>query len=662
MNLYNVNNIGDSSRTINGKHSDLFGQYYIGETIGSGGFAKVKCGQHIATNIDVAIKIMDKECLGDDLHRAKVEIETLMDLQHQHICRLLHVMETESRIYLIIEYCNGGELFDYIVQHDRLDEKETRKIFRQLISALSYIHAKGYAHRDIKPENILLDSERNVKLIDFGLCANPCGGLNANNLRTACGSPAYAAPELISGKEYNGSSIDMWSAGVLLYTVLCGYLPFDHENASRIYHKILNEDFDRPAHLSPNAIDLINRLLEKDPSKRLKMNEVIIHPFMTDDGNSSMEFHSVYDGQVSDDVFDYLSQLYKMSREEVKERVVDEKRIFQKARPTLNDNCLANITIEMDHESVNRRRIREHYNRNFSIIERRRLCTYAYSRALHFHANTSYFMSTFNILHMKMSLDKNYQLKFPTDIRRSIELFNNLRSIYHEGVGEVHLNKKQVPPEANLLLPNRFVTPTKYSQIEPDENREPLTPKKIEVFGDGTNSICTFYTPAIHSNKSSTKRRLGKAMNAMKNIIHWDLERTPTNGRNGHFIECNSTNKPSKQYFHQTTNELEQKKKPRKLRDTNNIVPINHNDNADDLNSKLLSIITSLHLDCSRCSYTTRIFIKDDWGKTVLAFDMEIVQLPNNYFGVKGKRVIGDIWNYKGTFKNIIQKLANVTS
>ncbi|KAF2345306.1 Protein kinase domain, partial [Trinorchestia longiramus] len=177
----------------------LESQYELHQTIGSGGFAKVKAATHLLTGHKVAIKIMDKKQLGDDLPRIYQEIEAMKLLDHEHICRLYQVLETASKIYMVLEYCPGGELFDYIVERDRLEEEEARLFFRQIVSAVSYIHQMGYAHRDLKPENLLLDDDQRLKLIDFGLCANPAGGL-AQHLATCCGSPAYAAPELVSGR------------------------------------------------------------------------------------------------------------------------------------------------------------------------------------------------------------------------------------------------------------------------------------------------------------------------------------------------------------------------------------------------------------------------------------------------------------------------------
>jgi serine/threonine protein kinase len=191
------------------------------------------------------------------------------------------------------KYCPGGELFDYIVAKDRLSESEARFFFRQIISALAYIHSKGYAHRDLKPENLLLDDNQCLKLIDFGLCAKPKGGME-NLLSTCCGSPAYAAPELICGKNYLGAEADLWSMGVLLYALLCGYLPFDDDNINLLYKKIQTGKYELPAWLSPDSIALLQDLLQIDPKKRITMPQLVYHPWVLKGYSSSVDWQTRY--------------------------------------------------------------------------------------------------------------------------------------------------------------------------------------------------------------------------------------------------------------------------------------------------------------------------------------------------------------------------------
>ncbi|CAJ1052151.1 maternal embryonic leucine zipper kinase isoform X1 [Xyrichtys novacula] len=294
---------------------ELHKYYEIYETIGSGGFAKVKLGRHILTGEKVAIKIMNKKDLGDDLPRVKVEIEAMKNLSHQHVCRLYHVIETSTQIFMVLEYCPGGELFDYIIAKDRLSEEETRVFFRQIVSAMAYVHSQGYAHRDLKPENLLIDEDHNLKLIDFGLCAKPKGGLGYE-LMTCCGSPAYAAPELIQGKAYIGSEADVWSMGVLLFALLCGYLPFDDDNCMILYRKITRGKYDNPQWLSPGSVLLLNQMMQVDPKRRLTVRQLLDHPWVTKDYNSPVEWHSRQPlGHIDEDCITEMAVNMKRSRQ-----------------------------------------------------------------------------------------------------------------------------------------------------------------------------------------------------------------------------------------------------------------------------------------------------------------------------------------------------------
>lgn len=239
----------------------------------------MKLATHILTGEKVAIKIMDKRSLGENLHRVRVELDALQTLSHQHISQLYQVLETESHFFLVVEYCSGGELFDHIVEKNRLSEKEARAAFRQIVSAVAYLHSLGFVHRDLKPENVLLDKDLNMKLIDFGLCAKPNGGLKGF-LYTSCGSPTYAAPELVLGKKYLGHEVDVWSMGVLLYALLCGFLPFDDDKIDTLYKKILDGKYEEPSWLTMESRRLIKSMLQIDPKKRIKVDELLNHSWV----------------------------------------------------------------------------------------------------------------------------------------------------------------------------------------------------------------------------------------------------------------------------------------------------------------------------------------------------------------------------------------------
>lgn len=176
----------------------------------------------------------------------------------------------------MMEYCNGGELFEYIVANNRIKEKEACRFFQQIISGVEYIHKLNVVHRDLKPENLLLDYNMNIKIVDFGLSNTYKDG---QMLKTACGSPCYAAPEMIAGKRYNGLQVDIWSCGVILFAMLCGYLPFEDANTSNLYKKILNGDFQIPKFVSNEARDILKGILNTDPQKRFTIEDIRNHPW-----------------------------------------------------------------------------------------------------------------------------------------------------------------------------------------------------------------------------------------------------------------------------------------------------------------------------------------------------------------------------------------------
>uniref|UniRef100_A0ABK0L3I5 non-specific serine/threonine protein kinase n=1 Tax=Rattus norvegicus TaxID=10116 RepID=A0ABK0L3I5_RAT len=208
------------------------GNYRLLKTIGKGNFAKVKLARHILTGKEVAVKIIDKTQLNSSsLQKLFREVRIMKVLNHPNIVKLFEVIETEKTLYLVMEYASGGEVFDYLVAHGRMKEKEARAKFRQIVSAVQYCHQKFIVHRDLKAENLLLDADMNIKIADFGFSNEFTFG---NKLDTFCGSPPYAAPELFQGKKYDGPEVDVWSLGVILYTLVSGSLPFDGQNLKQI--------------------------------------------------------------------------------------------------------------------------------------------------------------------------------------------------------------------------------------------------------------------------------------------------------------------------------------------------------------------------------------------------------------------------------------------
>ena len=269
-----TNMINNNNDVLRPRLSDgsRIGNYQIVKTLGEGSFGKVKLAYHITTGQKVALKIINKKVLAksDMQGRIEREISYLRLLRHPHIIKLYDVIKSKDEIIIVFEFAQN-ELFDYIIQRDKMSEQEARRFFQQIISAVEYCHRHKIVHRDLKPENLLLDEELNVKIADFGLSNIMTDG---NFLKTSCGSPNYAAPEVISGKLYAGPEVDVWSCGVILYVMLCRRLPFDDESIPILFKNISNGVYILPKFLSPGAANLIKRMLIVNPLNRISINEI----------------------------------------------------------------------------------------------------------------------------------------------------------------------------------------------------------------------------------------------------------------------------------------------------------------------------------------------------------------------------------------------------
>ncbi|KAI1123224.1 hypothetical protein F5Y10DRAFT_56771 [Nemania abortiva] len=303
--------------------SSRFGDYYLGNTIGEGEFGKVKLGWKQDGGVQVAIKLIRRDSVGSNPTRlAKIyrEVSILRGLSHPNIVRLHEMSETERHIGIVLEYASGGELFDYILNHRYLKDHAARRLFAQLISGVGYLHKKGIVHRDLKLENLLLDRNRNIIITDFGFAntfdasdelteeeelnlpdrdfvkrtgldkTKPNGMRRGDLMQTSCGSPCYAAPELVvSDSLYTGRKVDVWSCGVILYAMLAGYLPFDDDpdnpegdNINLLYKYIVNTPLTFPEYVTPHARDLLRRILVPSPRKRADLFEVARHSWLSE--------------------------------------------------------------------------------------------------------------------------------------------------------------------------------------------------------------------------------------------------------------------------------------------------------------------------------------------------------------------------------------------
>ncbi|XP_012862350.1 hormonally up-regulated neu tumor-associated kinase [Echinops telfairi] len=286
------------------QHHKRVGNYLIGSRkLGEGSFAKVREGLHVLTGEKVAIKVIDKKRAKKDTYvtknlRREGQIQQM--IRHPNITQLLDILETENSYYLVMELCPGGNLMHKIYEKKRLEEAEARRYIRQLISAVEHLHRAGVVHRDLKIENLLLDEDNNIKLIDFGL--SNCAGIlgYSDPFSTQCGSPAYAAPELLARKKY-GPKIDVWSIGVNMYAMLTGTLPFTAEPFSlrALYQKMVGKEMNPlPTQLSTGAITFLRSLLEPDPVKRPNIQQALANRWLNENYTGKVPCNITYPNRI----------------------------------------------------------------------------------------------------------------------------------------------------------------------------------------------------------------------------------------------------------------------------------------------------------------------------------------------------------------------------
>jgi calcium/calmodulin-dependent protein kinase I len=267
------------------KPKGIKAMYSIGGKLGSGGFAVVRKCKRRSDNKVFALKVINKKNLDeDDLSILESEVSIMRQISHENIVSLYDVFDSRSKMCLVLDLLEGGEVFDRIIEKGHFSEKDAARSFGQMVAALAYLHSKKIVHRDLKPENLLFASKNNeadLKLIDFGLA----GSCAHKPLKTPCGTPNYVAPEILKRQPY-GTQVDMWSAGVILYIILCGFPPFYDENddMGRLYRKIKRADYDMPSpywdNISDLAKDLIRKLLNPDPKKRLTAQQTLRHKWV----------------------------------------------------------------------------------------------------------------------------------------------------------------------------------------------------------------------------------------------------------------------------------------------------------------------------------------------------------------------------------------------
>ncbi|KAJ0620660.1 putative protein kinase CAMK-CAMKL-CHK1 family [Helianthus annuus] len=285
-----IQHAGDESTS----EKTLFGKYEVGRLLGYGAFAKVYHARDVHTEQSFAIKAINKQRIikGGLAANVKREISIMRRLRHPNIVRLLEVLANKKKIFFVLEFAKGGELFNKVAK-SRFSEDLSRRYFQQLISAVGYCHSRGIFHRDLKPENLLLDENWNLKVTDFGLSAVTEQIRPDGLLHTLCGTPAYVAPEILLKNGYDGAKVDIWSCGIILFVLNSGYLPFNDPNLMVMYKKICSGEFRVPRWTSPDLKRLLFRLLDTNPKTRITVDEIINDPWFRI-GYTEVKFHHDY--------------------------------------------------------------------------------------------------------------------------------------------------------------------------------------------------------------------------------------------------------------------------------------------------------------------------------------------------------------------------------
>ncbi|XP_058434079.1 maternal embryonic leucine zipper kinase isoform X2 [Marmota monax] len=610
-------------------YDELLKYYELYETIGTGGFAKVKLACHILTGEMVAIKIMDKNALGSDLPRVKTEIDALKNLRHQHICQLYHVLETANKIFIVLEYCPGGELFDYIISQDRLSEEETRVVFRQIVSAVAYVHSQGYAHRDLKPGNK-----------DY-------------HLQTCCGSLAYAAPELIQGKSYLGSEADVWSMGILLYVLMCGFLPFDDDNVMALYKKIMRGKYDVPKWLSPSSILLLQQMLQVDPKKRISMKNLLNHPWIMQDYNCPVEWQSKNPFiHLDDDCVTELSVHNRNNRQTMEDLIslwqydhltatylllLAKKARGKPVRLRLPFSCgPANATPKSKNLSLEDVTSDENYVAG--------LIDYEWCEDNLSTPQTPQFTK-----HWTESNDLESKSLTPVLCKSSANKLKNKENVYTPQSAvkneecfvfpepKTPVNKNHHKREV-LTTPNHYTTPSKARNQYLKE-----TPVKTPGNSAGRDKLMTSVI--------SPERRC-RSVELDLNQAH--MEDTPKRKGTKVFGSLERGLDKVITVLTRSKRKGTAKDGPRRLKLHYNVTTTRLV-NPDQLLNEIMSILPKKHVDYVQKGYTLKCQTQSDFGKVTMQFELEVCQLQKpDVVGIRRQRLKGDAWVYKRLVEDIL--------
>lgn len=658
-------------------------RYRLQETVGSGGFAKVKLATHILTGEKVAIKIMDKKALGDDLPRVKTEIKAMKELVHQHICTLYEVIETTNKIFMVLEYCPGGELFDYIVAKDRLQEEEARMFFRQIVSAVAYIHHKGYAHRDLKPENLLLDEDQSLKLIDFGLAAKPKGGMK-EQLQTCCGSPAYAAPELVSGRSYIGSEADIWSMGVLLYALLCGFLPFDDENVAHLYKKIQKGEYEEPSWLTPGSRQLLRQMLQVHPKKRITMKELLKNEWLMKGFDVPIDWDTKCEKeQLNVDCITEMAVYHNVSKKEMTSTI---KKWEYNDTTAIYFLLLANKyngrNLRLPHRTnplteKNGELIEEPVYENFTPKNRDHLRVAATTSSPFTFSSMedgledieSYSLSGRQESPMMRRRQRGGSQRASRPVSEYSCSSQSSKGYPNDPQARNSTNKENYQDDGVFVRPSGypFKTPNKYktkgghtksSSVKGPSSKQPVVPTLSLPVPNATPVASNRENLSSSMDFADIKKAVSMEDSLDKVILEGELQKTKFGGSAKKLFGS----------FEKGLDKMIDLLSPRKRNDSSQLIPrkikalynvsTTSSLTAETVLERLKEAIYETSVDkIKQKGYLLRCKKMDDRGRTKLSFDLEVCMLPKmDLVGISRKRLKGDTWEYKRLCQQILDK------
>ena len=532
--------------------NNIMCQFIIKQIIGEGTFATVRLAINKQTGVQVAIKIMEKNKIIEKRDKVRIdrEIKVLKNLRHPNIVHLYNAIQTEEKIYLIMEYVKGRELFDYIVMKKKLSEYESCLFFQQIISGIEYLHKIKYVHRDIKPENLLINEEtKELKIVDFGLCniyTNP----NKHLLSSACGSPSYAPPEMLTGEKYKAQPVDIWSSGIVLYAMLCGYLPFEDDDNDVLYEKISKGKFTIPNHVSEKARDLLNKILVTNPKKRLTIYQIKQHPWFSlynDKGKLMISdglILSKYVEPIDEEIVTSMSKSFNIIEEKIRISILSNKH-----------NNISTIYYLLLHKKINNKKksvadfksdlfkkycekkynLFENYDKKLNkVLEDRKN---GYLNNLQNLSHSKVLSSNFTEIKRKFyTLDINQQNSLAINNNEEIRNNNNNKNI------DIDKRSKFLSPDSKgtkLCYINYSSNKTSNSKEKPkitkfNTNKNPLKSKYIKVTKEENNNknIINFSNGGTEINSLEKKNSIIEELKSNENGLKNDNKEENNENRN----------------------------------------------------------------------------------------------------------------------------------